>query len=120
MILLLLALAFQTPQDEATYDRDLKAAVRASTNCLKSEVDRRVPAEVTQLTEEKRSEIRVAVALACYEHTERLAEFTSDVRSGAKTAKEVARSMVVEDVKLAEGFIRVRLDNNAKAAVAKD
>lgn len=120
MILLLLALAFQTPQDEASYDRDLKAAISASVNCLKGEVDRRIPAEITQLTEEKRSEIRVAVGLACYEHTERLAEFTADVRSGAKTAKDVARSMVVEDVELAQGFIGVRLTKNAEAAAAEE
>lgn len=102
--------------EQQKYGAALADEVRATRVCIFGEVDRRLHAGQTEISEEDRSTIRTAAANACYDHAVQLARFSSDYRAGTRTLQDITVEMLAQNIAIANALITVRLGQSAKKA----
>jgi hypothetical protein len=115
MIYFLAALALSAVQSVAVDgEAQLRSLIAQSNQCIKQEIDSRIPADKVSLSDQERSTIRIGVASACDRYNGEIAKFTSDYRSGAKTPAQVTEDMLVTSLQIADAMAVMRVKSNAE------
>ena len=96
----------------ANDETKLQTLIARSNECLIQEVNKLVPANKCDLTNEERSVTRIAAVNACDHFNGEIASYTADYRSKNKPLVEVSEEMRIVSLRIADTLAVTRAKQN--------